>query len=199
MKSFAFAITLGAVSAVSTVDFEYMNYIARFNKQSNDLEEFNSRREAFEEADAFIQSHNASTSNYTVGHNKFSDWFPHEVKVLMGYREGPDYVSKEPTLLDASMNADSVDWVTAGAVTPVMDQGNCGSCWAFSTTGSLEGAHWVATGDLLDFSEQQLVDCAYETYGNEGCNGGLQQYAYAYYEAGFNAEAESVYAYISGM
>ena len=62
----------------------------------------------------------------------------------------------------------------------------------------MEGSHWVKTGDLLSFSEQQLVDCAYESYGNEGCHGGLQDYAYKYYEDGFKAEDESIYKYISG-
>ena len=95
-------------------------------------------------------------------------------------------------------NAETVNWVDAGAVTPVKDQGQCGSCWAFSSTGSLEGAHFVATGELLSFSEQQLVDCAGIRYGNMGCNGGLQTYAYNYYEAGHNAMLESEYPYTSG-
>merc|ERR1739846_127827 len=91
------------------------------------------------------------------------------------------------------------NWVEDGAVTPVKDQGQCGSCWAFSTTGSLEGAHFVATGELLSFSEQQLVDCAGIKYGNMGCNGGLQDNAYKYYEAGFNAYEETDYPYTSGL
>ena len=66
---------------------------------------------------------------------------------------------RAPTWFDET-NAESINWVTKGAVTPVKDQGQCGSCWAFSTTGSLEGAHQIATGELLSFSEQQLVDCA---------------------------------------
>ena len=69
-------------------------------------------------------------------------------------------------------NADSINWVDAGAITPVKDQGACGSCWAFSTTGSLEGANQIATGELVSFSEQQLVDCASRKYGNLGCDGG---------------------------
>ena len=66
-------------------------------------------------------------------------------------------------------NASPINWVSKGAVTPVKDQGRCGSCWSFSTTGALEGAHQIKSGKLLSFSEQQLVDCS---TANHGCNGG---------------------------
>jgi len=133
-------------------------------------------------------------NTYTVGHNKFSTWTQEELAKIRNYK--PQENKGNVTYAQSFSNQlpSSVDWNTAGCVTPVKDQGQCGSCWAFSSTGALEGAHCIKSGQLLSFSEQQLVDCAGLRWGNFGCNGGLQQYAFNYWGK-FNAMSEAAYPY----
>merc|ERR1712025_1012061 len=105
------------------------------------------------------------------GVTKFSDLSPEEFKsTYLTYRPSnrSTRVIEDP-VIDGPI-ANDVDWVAKGAVTPVKNQGRCGSCWAFSTTGSLEGAYAIASGTLLSLSEEDLVQC--DTTDN-GCGGGL--------------------------
>merc|ERR1719183_1216080 len=144
----------------------------------------------------FIMDHNknhADRLGYTVGVNEFADMTNNEFKRTMtGYNalQKPKF---ETTLLDETTAPDSIDWTTKNAVTPVKNQGQCGSCWAFSTTGSTEGIHAIKTGKLQSFSEQQLVSCA-GSYGNQGCNGGLMDDGFKYIESkGDSLESEYPY------
>ena len=117
---------------------------------------------------------------------------------MLGYKPSEEaVVDRTPKMFTDSSNGDQVDWVKAGAVTPVKDQGYCGSCWAFSATGALEGKHFVESGNLVSFSEQQLVSCASLSYGNHGCSGGWQYNAFKYWED-YNAETEEAYPYSTG-
>jgi len=168
---------------MTSADYEFMKYITEFGKHYGTKAEYEYRAELFKETLAHINEHNDSGATHTLGINHMSDWSEEEYRALLGYkpelRNGTYEANIE--LLDTSNLADDVNWVTAGAVTPVKNQGQCGSCWAFSTTGSVEGAEFLfGTKSLTSLSEQNLVDCSKQ---NDACKGGLMDYAFEYIES----------------
>jgi C1A family cysteine protease len=182
---------VGAVSAENTAvasENAFMQHISEHALSFGTVEEYNFRKNIFNETHAFINKHNTSGASWTAGHNFMSTMTDGEKKKMTGYKASPIPVKVEEF---TAPNAASVDWRTSGAVTAVKNQGGCGSCWAFSTTGAMEGAHFNASKKLLSFSEQQLVDCSSR---NNGCNGGSMALAFSFLESNF-AELESVYGY----
>jgi cathepsin L len=93
---------------------------------------------------------------------------------------------------------DSIDWRTQGYVTPMKDQGSCGSCWAFSATGSLEGQYFKTNGRLLSFSDQQLVDCTYVSTRDSCQTGGWMHEAFDSVIIKGGIQLDSTYPYTSG-
>lgn len=186
-----FTAALMAATATASLKMDYMQYIIEHSKSYLTSEEFALHENHFFESDALINEHNSSNSTFTLGHNFFSDMTEEQKANTRG--RIPRTVEGDVVVLPES-NSDSLDWRTLGAVNAIQDQGQCGSCWAFSAVCSLEAAHFRATGDLIKLAEQQLVDCAGIKYGNFGCNGGLQQYAYKYYES-HDAVLEANYPY----
>ena len=137
------------------------------------------RERVFLENLAKVNAHNAKNDQtYEMGLNQFSamtqEEFAETYLTLMTPKEFTPLVGDESVVEVAD-----VDWVAQGYVTGVKNQGQCGSCWAFSTTGGLEGLSKLAYGTLQNFSESQLVDCS-SSYGNHGCNGGLMDNAFKF-------------------
>lgn len=168
---------------------------------SDEHEQF--RYDLFKKNLEVIEKHNSEYSmglkTFTLGVNYFADWSFEEFKNKMfGTRVGN--ATRKNNLgtflrLPKHINLpEEVDWRKEGAVAEVKNQGECGSCWAFSTTGALEGANFRANGKLVELSEQQLVDCSGK-FENQGCNGGLMDNAFEYVKENHGLDTEESYPY----
>jgi KDEL-tailed cysteine endopeptidase len=178
---------------------EFREFMRKFNKVYSSALELATRLEIFRENVKYIAEH--STETLRLKMNEFGDMTPVEFGVHKKdgcfLDTGLDKVSRvscKPFVANMSLSVPTeVDWRTKGAVTPVKNQGSCGSCWSFSATGTMEGANFIKTGKLVSFSEQELVDCS-TSFGNMGCNGGLMDYAFEFaVENGMCSEDEEPY------
>jgi cathepsin L len=188
----------------STLDAPWALYKSTFEKQyASDAEEI-IRRSIWEANIAIIRKHNLEADlgvhTYTLGMNKYGDM---TIKEFVNQMNGLDLGLRNVSFVGTCdqfvappnfKRPDAVDWRTKGYVTPIKDQGQCGSCWAFSTTGSLEGQHFAKTQQLVSLSEQNLVDCSTK-YGNFGCRGGLMDNAFKYIKENNGIDTEASYPY----
>jgi len=197
-KSWAAALIVsGAVGQTSLrVELAFGNFVQTFGRVYSSEEERAEKFATFRRHFDFIEAENSKGHSYTLGITEFSDQEPHEFKshhlglaksnplLLPGAHLGTHEYS------GAELPSD-VDWVSAGAVTNPNNQGQCGSCWAFSTTGAVEGAWQLATTQLVPLSEQQLVDCSRE---NNACDGGMMDSAFEFLQKQ-DICAEATYPY----
>jgi len=171
MRSFALVALVGFAAATPMAEMEYkfINFVAQHGKSYATVEEYQMRMSLFAQRDAAIAEFNVNSTSVHA-HNKFSDYTAHETSRMMGGKADMTEAAEEHIVSNSTPDwTVGVNWVTANAVSGVKDQGQCGSCWAFSSTGALESAHYLSTGSMLLFAEQQLVDCVRTCMG---CNGG---------------------------
>jgi cathepsin F len=211
MKRVIIALVLvGLALAATREDFRALTEFKKFmaaNNKSYSNEEMRSRFQIFKSNLALIDNLNAQSKHAKFGVTKFADMSPEEFKALyLGtkpFKPQADWpmlpLKSEQELKDIPQDW---DWRTKGAVTPVKNQGQCGSCWSFSTTGNVEGQWFLAGNPLTSLSEQNLVDCDKEcmTYQGQqvcdaGCEGGLMPNAFTYIIKNNGIDTEDSYPY----
>ncbi|KAK2554731.1 Cathepsin L [Acropora cervicornis] len=193
------AATSGFVLREDDYDAQWKAWRAFYKKSYATETEENARRGIWRDNLKKIAKHNSEGHSHVLAMNQFGDLTETEYRFLYlgmrshfsteSNRNGSTYLPPSHVTLPAE-----VDWRQEGYVTPVKNQGQCGSCWAFSTTGSLEGQHFKKTGKLVSLSEQNLVDCS-ASYGNHGCQGGLMDNAFRYIKANDGIDTEASYPY----
>jgi len=195
-------LCISAVYATRT-EREYLkawkDFTSKYGKTYNHNEVLN-LFQIFKNNVDYVDNFNGEGKSFTVEINQYADLSNKEfqahymgLKTIDASKRNNDNVEEldGPTPLPAFW-----DWRAKGAVTHVKDQGHCGSCWSFSSTGATEGCHFVTNGTLISLSEQNLIDCSV-VWGNEGCQGGLMDDAFQYMISNGGIDSELSYPYLA--
>ncbi|XP_064201678.1 procathepsin L-like [Anguilla rostrata] len=210
-----FLLVLGIISHASshlnlTLNGQWKDWKDHHNKEYGSQGEESQRRQIWEKNLRMVEKHNMEASyglhSFTMGLNHLSDMMAEEVNaVLNGLRdeeEGAEELHRHGNLTftlpdDGKVPLPpSVDWRRKGMVSPVRNQGLCGSCWAFSVSGAMEGLMKRQTGKLVPLSPQNLLDCS-SSYGNMGCRGGYLSKTFRYIIENKGIDSDSSYPYES--
>jgi len=199
-------LTLALLVSTSLAHPDYSDtweeFKQKYEKEYESEDEETYRQGVWTNTVNFISGHNGEYDNgehsYRLGENHLADMTSDEIT---SYMNGLDITGSEvqdgvQVVTDQELRSlnSSVDWREKGYVTHVKDQKHCGSCWAFSAVGSMEGAHFKSTGKLVSLSEQNLVDCSRKE-GNLGCMGGIMDKAFEYVIKNKGIDTESSYPY----
>lgn len=208
MKMFKLFIPLVFfIGLANSFEFEYLNdfleFVKKYDREYNDVAEFWSKYYTFEKNMKYINEKNSQHLSFTLAMNKFGDLNLSEFKELYTGLKYPKQLLDKNTInndLDvykydvSQVLPESIDWRAENLVTPIKNQQACGSCWAFSAVGAMEGQHSKKTGKLVSLSEQNLVDCS-QKFGNYGCNGGWPNEAMEYVIWNKGIDTEKLYPY----
>ncbi len=200
-------LATNALVSGDRVEKEYKNmfrdFVERYNKTYENHNDFTDRYSIFKDNVRMIDNHNAGKNSWKMSVNHFADLsydefaknyigrtkirtrksearnFPENSRKLFYSCDDMGFCSHYIQKFDTSSLPTTWDWNSQGKVTPIKNQGQCGSCWAFSTTGSLESAYAISKNKLYSLSEQELMDCSH-SFGNQGCEGGLMDDAFMF-------------------
>ncbi|XP_014292125.1 cathepsin L [Halyomorpha halys] len=194
-----------ALTTAISIDEQWNTFKAQHKKHYLSASEEKNRLSIFTENMKQIEEHNAKFAKgevtYSLTMNQFGDLSQEEFSArITGFKKNsPTTLRNLGHKFTYSLNLnypDSIDWRNKGAVTLVKNQANCNGCWSFSATGAMEGQLFRATGKLVSLSEQQLIDCSTEAYGNKGCNGGRMEMAFQYIQDVGGIMSEDSYPFL---
>jgi C1A family cysteine protease len=198
LLSCAYALTITSENAADY--FAFQSWMSQHGKSYGD-NEVEMRFATYRDNVVRIANLNAENDGVVYSVNKFADLSPAEFKRLyLNHTPGNRGVFTDTRALsNTTVQANKVDWRDKGAITPVKDQGQCGSCWAFSAVEEIESMEFMAGRPLQVLAPQQVVSCDKGgKWGDDGCNGGWTEGAFEYVQTAGGIETEANYPYKSG-